>query len=285
MEFTLKDYKGHKYIEYNDEKNGKHFTNANYFIFDLNEEFDEIMSSTGGFTAEMTTRMIKKLGIPCESIMLCSSPNSNNTFLFQFVYLGHNREVLNIEWDNNYFDYEYFHKKFADCIVEEGCIFDLLQHDSLKEVTKEFKTPTVDFGINIDGKEVAVDDVLVCDDLCFLKDECKEKWKEYGVTHAELRFDFDCFNAFHFKAKFVKEDGSYLPRYQAQFDCETIEQFIEECGGGDEGYYSEPYEASVLTSIARQLSSHFTLKSGECVDKSEGIDIERWHYVNICRIC
>ena len=264
MQFTLKDYKGHKYLEYFDEKSDKTFTNSEYFIFDtICEDFKAIMKDTGGFVANMTIRLIKELNLPCESIMLCQTPHNNNTFQFQFVYLGENREVLNIEWDNNYFDYEYFKKKFSDCIIEQGCIFDLLKYDYLKEVTKEFKTPSISFDLNIDGKDITSEDTLICKDLCFLKEDYKEKFQKYGVSYAELTYKFDCFNPNHFIVRFIKEDGTYLPNYQASLDCKDIEEFREKFGSIDEDYYTEPFDDSVSVSIIRYLSEHFELKNKE----------------------
>lgn len=267
MQYNLKDYVNEKdgiqrkYLEYYDKESGKRFTNAEYFVFDtICEDFNAIMSSTGGFTANMTTRMIEKLNIPCESIMLCQTPSDDNTFLFQFVYLGENREVLHVEWDNNFFDYEYFRKKFSDCVIEQGCVFDLLKYDYLEKVTKEFKTPTEHFGIKIGGEEIHADDVLVCKDLCFIKKEYVEQMKGYRVDHAELEFAFDPLNSTHFKVVFVKEDGSFLPKYQALLDCKTVEEFREEYSERDEDFYSKPYEVNVSVSIVRQLANHFTLK-------------------------
>lgn len=268
MQYTLKEYVNRKdgisgkYLEYYDEKSGKKFTNAEYFIFDtICDDFKAIMSSTGGFTANMTTRMIKKLNIPCESIMLCQTPHSNNTFHFQFVYLDKDRNVLNVEWDNNPFDYEYFKKKFSSCIIEEGCVFDLLKYDYLEEVTKEFKTPTVNFDIQIDGREITPEDVLICKDLCFLKEEYVEKFKNLGVTHAELKLEFNPLNPSNFYVLFVKEDGNYLQNYSALENCKTWEEYKEKNPNDyDDDYYKNLYDTSVSVSIIRHLADHFSLK-------------------------
>lgn len=281
MQYYLKDYVNEKegtqgkYLEYYDEKSGKKFTNAEYFIFDtICDDFKHIMHHTGGFIAGMTTRMIEKLNIPCESIMLCQTPSDNNTFLFQFVYLGKNREVLNVEWDNNYFDYEYFKKKFSACIIEQGYVFDLLKYDYLEKVTKEFKTPTVHFGIKVDGEEITANDVLVCKDLCFIKEEYVEQMREHGVAYAELRFEFDCLNSAHFKVQFVKEDDSLLPKYQALLNCKTIEEFQENYDERDADFYSEPYETTASLSIIRQLADHLELKEKE--EPQEDMEQEVW---------
>lgn len=256
MEYTLKKYKNFTYIEYFNEKSEERFTNAEYFIFELNDTFDEIMHNVGGFTAEMTTRMIEKFNHPCKKIMLCQSPCKNNTFCFQFVYFGPRNEIFHIEWDNNYFDYEYFKKKFADCIVEEGWIFDLLKHDNLKEVWKKFEIPTIYFDINVNRREIDAKDTLICKDLCFLKEEYLKFFKDCGVVYAKLTHDYDCLNGSHFKAKFIKEDGSLLPKYQGYYNCKTIEEFRKEYGEED-NWDIEPFEASISTSIVRQLANHF----------------------------
>lgn len=267
MKFTLKEYEGHPYIEYYDEENGKTFTNSEYFIFDvICEEFKAIMSSTGGFCAEMTTRTIKKLNIPCTHIMLCQTPDKDNLFQFQFVYLDEDRNVLNVEWDNNYFDYEYFKEKFSPCIIQRGCIFDLLQYDYLKEVTKQFKAPTVHFDFKVDGEEVTAEDILICKDLCFLKEEYIEKFREYGVSYAELKYKFDCFNPHNFEAKFVKEDGSYLQNWQGVYGYKTFDKFEEE--NKTEDFDTQDFDTSVSIAVLRHLAEHF-----EIMDREESLEL------------
>lgn len=261
MKYELKKYNDFTYIQYIDEENNLEFTNHEYFVFDvLCDRFKEIMSTTGGFTAEMTTRLIKKLNLRCNRIMLCQSPAKDNIFQFQFVYLSARNEVLNIEWSNNYYDYKYFKKKFSDCIIEEGIIFDLLKFDYLKEVWKEFEIPSTEFNIKIDNREITPEDILICKDLCFLKDEYVDAFKSYGVTHAELSHHYDCLNASHYKAKFIKEDGSYLPDYQGRFRIATIEEYREKYGKEDDRDF-EPFETSIATYIIRHLADHFTIKN------------------------
>lgn len=275
MQYTLKDYVGElkemcsgKYLEYYDENSGEKFTNAEYFIFDtICEEFQAIMRSTGGFTANMTTRMIEKLNIPCESIMLCCSPSHNNTFLFQFVYLDENRNVLHTEWDNNYFDYKYFKKKFSPCTIQSGCVFDLKKYDYLEEVTNHFKEPSVHFDIQVDGREVTAEDVLVCNDLCLVREDKAEQMEhDYKVTGMELTFVFDEFNSAHYTVKFVREDRSYMPKYQALLEYKTLEEFIEDCGESDKEFYLEPYVMAVPVKMVRHFADHFSLKEKEVED-------------------
>ncbi|MBQ8218369.1 MAG: hypothetical protein IJZ79_03595 [Bacilli bacterium] len=261
MKYELKKYNDFTYIQYIDEEHNLEFTNHEYFVFDVVcDKFKEIMSTTGGFTAEMTTRLIKKLNLRCNRIMLCQSPAKNNIFQFQFVYLSARNEVLNIEWDNNYYDYQYFKEKFSECTVEKGIIFDLLQFDYLKDVWKTFEIPSIEFNIKIDNREITSEDILINEDLCFLKDDYVEAFRKYGVTHAELTHHYDCFNASHFKARFIKDDGSYLLDWQGKYQKSTIEEFREEYGE-EKSYDLEPFEASVATYIIRHLADHFTIKN------------------------
>ena len=261
MKYELKTYNDKfNYIHYIDTENDLDFTNHEYFVFDvLCDIFKEIMSTVGGFTANMTTRMIKKLDLNCNRIMLCQTPAKNNTFQFQFVYLDARNNVLHVEWDNNYYDYQYFKKKFSDCIIEEGIIFDLLKLDYLKEVWKEFDTPTIDFNIKINNREISPDDILINEDLCFLKDEYVETFKSFGVVKAELSHYYDSLNASHYKVKFIKEDGSYLQDWQGRFNAATIEEFREQYGPEDEQDL-EIFVCNIDTSVIRHLSEHFTVK-------------------------
>ena len=268
MQHTLKDYEGHKYIEYYDAESGEVFTNANYFIFDvICADFKALMKNTGGFTANMTTRMIEKLNLPCKSIMMCCSPNKNNEFLFQIAYLDENQNVLHIEWDNSYFDYAYFRKKFSDCIIEEGCIFDLLEQKQFQEITKEFKNPSVSFDIQIDGREITTEDTLICKDLCFLKEEHIEKFKKFGIAYAEITYKIDCFHPYHFHVRFVKEDGNYLQNWQGLYGYQTLEEYKNENTIDD--FDMKDFEQFVSIPVLRHFINHFSLKEDELEEQEE----------------
>lgn len=67
LNFELADYNGRKYIKYRytntENKVCDDYTNMEYFV----EKFIEIMSKTGGFVANMTTRLFEKekLDVSC----------------------------------------------------------------------------------------------------------------------------------------------------------------------------------------------------------------------------
>lgn len=270
MQFAIKGYKGYKYVDYYDKERNIRFTNADYFIFDVTcDEFKNIMKSTGGFTAEMTTRMIKNKNLDCKSIMLVCTPRENSAYSFYFVYLDENKNILHKELDNNPFDFAYFKKKFKDCIVEGGYSFDLKIDDRFDEITNEFKTPSDNFNIEVDGRTMTMEDTLICDDLyLFIKEEyAYEMEKEYGVTHMELQLCFNEFNSFHISAKFVREDGSYMPKYQSILGCKTLEEFEEDYGQDNKEFYLEPYSAAISIPLVQEWSHRLQYK--EELDKSE----------------
>ena len=67
MNFDLKEYdKYRRYIEYSDIDSNLFFNNAVYFIFEvMSDEYKELMSHTGGFVANVTTRFIIEKNLDC----------------------------------------------------------------------------------------------------------------------------------------------------------------------------------------------------------------------------
>lgn len=270
MQFTLKDHEGHPYIEYFDEVNNYKFTNKEYFIFDItNEDFKAIVNTYGKRrTVSLLTNIIQQKEIPCESIMFCHTPKENNSFCFQIVFLGEDREVLYKVWDNYYCDYKDYKELFSSCIIERGCIFDLLEKSYFSEVTKEFKTPTICFDLKVNGKGVEPDDVLVCRDISQLtQKETQEKIKKYNIAYAELNATWDGFHLSYFLVRFVKEDGSYLTNYEEKFGSDSFEDFYEKYGKSyiqeDIDYYCEPFECNAYIPNLRNISEYLEIKEKE----------------------
>lgn len=122
----LADYNGKKYITYSyaDSKETDYgsYTNMEYIIIDVkSEKFAEIMENTGGFVANMTTRLFEKEHLDVSYLMLVAIPQATNKFLFNFVYLNENKKgVLKVYKDSSRMDYLYFRKKFDSCIVSRG---------------------------------------------------------------------------------------------------------------------------------------------------------------------
>lgn len=101
---------------------------------------------------------------------------------------------------------------------------------------------------------------MICEDLYFVKEDTINKLRKFGVTYAKMELAFDVFNAMHFRAVFVKEDGSLLPMYQAISDCKTIEEFKKDYGSSDENLYKEPYKLPISLSCTRLLAQQNHLK-------------------------
>lgn len=52
--------------------------------------------------------------------MLVAVPQATNSFLFNFVYLDKNKQLLKYYKDSDCMDYIYFRKKFESCTVSRG---------------------------------------------------------------------------------------------------------------------------------------------------------------------
>lgn len=219
MKFKQKTYGDKKYIEYSDEDKGLLFTNAEFFIFDIRSEaFQDIMQTTGGFVANMTTRFIKTQKLDTVThIMLCCVPQEYNDYVFDFVYLDKDQNIITSLKDNNYFDYAYFKQKFKDCITKEGMIYELEGIESLKELTKQFhQSPSVDFNFKIDGKAVHFEDTLLCHDLSFFREDFEKNLKKLHAQAALLHFECDSLNFITLKGKVIDEDENPFLYYQVR---------------------------------------------------------------------
>lgn len=231
MKFELKSYKGNNYIEYKDEEKNITFNNAEYFMFDVTSEiFKDIMHATGGFTANMTTRFIKEKGLNnIKYIMLCCIPQPFVDFVFHFVYLDENKNILEYMEDNNYFDYDYFKKKFNDCIVEEGFIYDLIEIQSLNNLTKEFcLNPSISFDFKVEGKDVHFEDTFISYDFSFFKEDIKNNLSKLNAKCVVLTFDCNKLNFITFKGKVIGNDNKNILYYQATSGIKDKELYIKE---------------------------------------------------------
>lgn len=206
------------YLEYSNEHNV--FTNAEYFMFDVKSEiFAEIMRAVGGFTANMTTRYIKENNLDVRYIMLCHVPQESNRYIFRFVYLDENKNILAQEGDDNPFDYEYFKEKFKDCTVKEGFIYELESEESLKELTKDFNpAPKTTCYFKVEGRDVNFTDTLVADDTFFFVEEMREKLNAINAKRSVFKFSFDRLNGFVAKGQIYNADGSVV--LESQLDDE-----------------------------------------------------------------
>lgn len=189
MQFLLKEYKGHKYIQYIDEESGLNTTNGEYFVFSVkSEDYKEIMKSTGGFVANMTSRLIRDQKIDIAYIMLCTIPQEYNNYLFAFIYLDENGTIITSAYDNNAYDYQYFKQKFKECIVKEGFIFDLYNDSRFNVITEKFcKSPSTDFELQINNKPITFDDTLIYSDMDIFKKDVKSKLERLDAAYIEFK--------------------------------------------------------------------------------------------------
>lgn len=200
----------HSYLEYTNGFNT--FNNAEYFTFDVKSEtFAEIMHCVGGFTANITTRYIKENNLDARYIMLCCVPQESNRYIFRFVYLDENKNILAQEGDDNPFDYEYFRDKFKECTVESGMIYELKIVESLHELTKNFcHNPKTTCSFQVEEKEVSFSDALVVTDMFFFKDHMQDKLKEIKATKVVFRFSTTRWNGICAIGQIYHEDGSVV---------------------------------------------------------------------------
>jgi len=253
MIFESKSYGNKNYIEYKDEESELVFNNASYFMFDVTSKtFHDIMSSTGGFVANVTTRYMKEHNIDAAYIMLCTVPQEYNDYLFKFVYLDKNMNILKLDpqWDNNYFDYAYFRKKFSDCIVKEGLIFELEQIDSLQELTNLFyPNPSTDFNFQIDGRNVSFNDIFVYNGIGVFKDSIQEELKQLDAETLLFQFDFDTLNGIDAKGMIITADGNPLLNYQFYSGILDKDEYLKEACSTRPGFTEENVDCDIYEFI------------------------------------
>lgn len=90
--------------------------------------------------------------------MLVAIPQATNSFLFNFVYLDKNKQLLKCYKDSDCMDYIYFRKKFESCTVSRGSVYDL-DFDFLKNQISS--NVTTDFNLIIEGRPVTKEDTII----------------------------------------------------------------------------------------------------------------------------
>lgn len=221
MKITEKKYDEQRtYLEYDD--NGKIFTNAGYFMFDIGSGTFEDCLKCGGFFANMTWRHIKEKNLDTvKYIMLCCIPQENALYHFNFVYLDQDLNIQDRITDNNFYDYTAFYNKFKDLIVREGFVYELEDTESLKEITEKFcYSPTADFGFAIYGKQIQVGDTVVYRnvDLDIFKEELRDHLKRANAKDMILQLNTTAWStdSINFSCKLLDENGNTIKEYQAE---------------------------------------------------------------------
>ena len=93
-EYNYISYLYHEVNECGDEKRDT-FTNMEYFVIDVKSDiFNNIMKSTGGFVANMTTRLFEEKNLDVSYLMLVAIPQPNNNFVFKFAYFDNEFNLL-----------------------------------------------------------------------------------------------------------------------------------------------------------------------------------------------
>ena len=264
LKLTTKKYKEKQYLEYdltveNDYKK-EHFvfTNAEYFIIDINtEEFKDIMGRTGGFVANMTTRHIKERNLDANYIMLCCVPQEYNDFVFKFLYLDKDYNILDSVFDNNYYDYYYFKKKFKDCITKEGIIYELETIKNLKLLLEEcHPNPSPNFSLKVKEKNITPTTKLICHNFGMFKENIKENLEKINAKSIVLTMDYTPFDFLHFKGKVIDDSNNFIPYYQVKSGIVDKQEYINHMrtkfeNFGENEVEDATFEFTLLFSIAK----------------------------------
>jgi hypothetical protein len=189
--------------------------NGHYFQVNLlDDEVKEILNSTGGFCANCTWRHIKEKNLQdVTTLLFCPIPQGNNLFMFSIVYLSSDMIIRDFIYDNNLYDFLYFKDKFPNVV---GSIFDLRKIPSLNQITKEFKTPTPDFNIFVDGKSICFEDNFISDiSVLPLKTDFIKRIAEYQPKTVEYRIISNHIYGIVVECKIIKADSTPLMRWEA----------------------------------------------------------------------
>lgn len=261
MKFEKKTYNGHTYIQYSDESQNLTFTNAEYFKFNTkSEQFEKIINGVGGFVANMTTRLFRDKNIDVSYIMLCSIPQKYNNYVCAFLYLDKNENIITSLYDNNYFDYKYFKEKFADCIEEEGFVFDLENNDKLKDITTLFyHDSSIDFDFTVQNNHISYDNTLIYNNIDILQPKLQEKLQKLNAQSIHFTFDCNPINFISLKGIIMDDHNNPLKVYQVQSGIHDKNEYIKFMQTSYEEYSednvdTDVYEFHTSLDTARNLA-------------------------------
>lgn len=292
MEIRAKQYKDKVYLEYeHQEESGKHmiFTNAEYFMFDVeSEEYKNIMSKTGGFVANMTSRYIEENKLDCSYIMLCCIPQEYNDYLFEFLYLDKDKNILRYMKDDNPYDYEYFKDKFNNCTVEAGMVYDLENIESFSEITKQFSpVSSPKFPFTVDGKNIEWDSRLFLpenSDFSIFVEETRNTIKMNHGIGSVLKFDLNALNGFCVKGHVLNGRGEYIPSYKINYGVCSEDEYIKmlqkkhpdviDVEKIKEHIDPHPFEFTISINIAKSIASRLSIYKQPELGKSLNIEEE-----------
>lgn len=292
MEIRTKQYKDKVYLEYeHQEGNGKRmlFTNAEYFMFDVeSEEYKNITSKTGGFVANVTSRYIEGNKLDCSYIMLCCIPQEYNDYLFEFLYLDKDKNVLKYMEDDNPYDYEYFKDKFKNCTVEAGMVYDLENIESFSEITKQFSpVSSPKFPFTVDGKNIEWDSRLFLpenSDFSIFVEETRNTIKMNHGIGSVLKFDLNALNGFCVKGHVLNGRGEYIPSYKINYGVCSEDEYVQmmqkkhpdiiDVEKIKEHIDPHPFEFTISINIAKSIASRLSIYKQPELGKSLNIEEE-----------
>lgn len=229
MKFEKKSYNDKNYIQYSDDENNITFTNAEYFVFNTkSEKFENIMHGVGGFTANMTTRLMRDTDLDISYIMLCCIPQEFNDYVCAFLYLDCDGDIVKSIYDNNYFDYKYFKEKFADCTVKEGFVFDLENNEKFKAITDMFHpNPSTEFNFTANGETISYDDTLIYNGIDIFRNDMQEKLQKLNAKHVTFRFDCNPLTFISLEGRIIDENDNILQCYQVKSGIKDKNEYLE----------------------------------------------------------
>jgi hypothetical protein len=264
VSLTMDNYKGHNCALYtfND---GCKIDNISYFTFALNDRYKEIMSTTGGFCANMTTRMIKEKNLDVDRITLMCIPSGSPEFRFFFAYLKEDVLVHAEFFNNRIYDYKYFYEKFKDCIIDEGKFYDICDESPYKDIqeVKDAKEVTDDFGILVNGEPFTIDKIdetIITDDLSIFTEEIKNS----TVKYVSLSFDINAIGGVRFTYNLLDKDHNILTNK----DIYAIMGNEIPKEDAEREFYKEPFEEWLSINSVKRFSNL------EFVDNSLDYDYE-----------
>ena len=263
VSLTMNKYNGHNCALYtfND---GYKIDNISYFTFVLNERYKEIMSTTGGFCANMTTRMIKEKNLDVDRITVMCIPSGSPEVRFLFAYLKDD-VLAHTEFDNNVHDYKYFYEKFKDCIIDEGKFYDICDKSPYRDIqkVKDAKEVTDDFGILVNGEPFTIDktdEIIITDDLSIFA----EKIKNSTVKYVSLSFDINAIDGVCFNYNLLDKDYNILTNK----DIYTIMDNEIPKEDAEREFYKRPFEGTLSVNSVKKLSNL------EFVNKDNNLDYD-----------
>lgn len=236
MHYQNKIYKSkfgnRTYVQYHDEERDQTYTNAEYYVLDLqNEDLKEELNHIGGFCANIMFRELNQRGITgIEKIMFACTPKETNQFEFLILYLGLNDEIKLILCGNTYFDWKYFKNKFKMAVIKEGFIYDLEGEDNFKSLRDSYvNESSKSFGLNIGGIEIEYDHILLLNDISVikLKDDIQNSIDTLKSTSALLRFYTDSMTGTNLEICFIDKNDSLISRYQMNDPNAVREEYVE----------------------------------------------------------